>query len=78
MVDTAKLKGAIAENETTQEAVAKYLGIAPKTFYQKMKKRVFGSDEIEKMIELLHIQNPVPIFFAGTVTSKDTIDEAHT
>lgn len=75
MVDTAKLKGAIAENETTQEAVARYLGIAPKTFYLKMKRRVFGSDEIEKMIQLLHIENPVPIFFAGAVTSKDTMKQ---
>lgn len=29
-----------------------------------MKKGVFGSDEIDKMISLLKIQNPAEIFFA--------------
>ena len=64
MVDTNRLKGLIVENEKTQEEVARYIGITPKTFYSKMKKRVFGSDEIEKMIELLNIDDPSPIFFA--------------
>lgn len=64
MVDTNRLKGLIVENEKTQEEVARYIGITPKTFYSKMKKRVFGSDEIEKMIELLNIEDPTPIFFA--------------
>ena len=64
MVDTNRLKGIIVENEKTQEEVARYIGIAPKTFYSKMKKKVFGSDEIEKMIELLNIDDPAPIFFA--------------
>jgi DNA-binding NtrC family response regulator len=64
MVDTNKLKGIIVENEKTQEQVARYIGITPKTFYNKMTRKVFGSDEIEKMIEYLHIEDPVPIFFA--------------
>jgi len=64
MVDTNKLKGIIVENEKTQEQVARYIGITPKTFYNKMARKVFGSDEIEKMIEYLHIEDPVPIFFA--------------
>ena len=29
-----------------------------------MKKGVFGSDEIEKMIDYLNIEEPMPIFFA--------------
>ena len=37
-----------------------------------MKIGIFGSDEIDKMIELLEIKNPVPIFFAQCVTSKVT------
>lgn len=68
MVDTNKLRGIIVEKEKTQEEVAKAIGIAPKTFYLKMKKRVFGSDEIEKMIDLLDIEDPVSIFFAKEVT----------
>lgn len=64
MVDTNKLKGIIVENEKTQEQVARHLGITPKTFYNRMNRKVFGSDEIEKMIEYLNIEDPMPIFFA--------------
>lgn len=68
MVDTNKLKGLIVENGKTQGEVARYIGITPKTFYNRMAKKVFGSDEIEKMIEYLNIEDPVPIFFAKRVT----------
>lgn len=64
MVDTNRLKGVIVSNGLTQEDVAKYLGMATKTFYLRMKKGVFGSDEIEKMIEYLNIDDPMAIFFA--------------
>lgn len=64
MVDTNRLKGIIVMNGKTQEEVAKDIGITPKTFYSKMKKGVFGSDEIEKMVELLQIEDPTPVFFA--------------
>lgn len=64
MVDTNALRGVIAANGMSQQAVAKELGIAPKTFYSKMKKGVFGSNEMEAMISLLSIENPQEIFFA--------------
>ena len=68
MVNTNRLKGIIVQNEKTQEDVARYIGITPKTFYLKMKKGVFGSDEIDKMIEYLNIEDPASIFFARKVT----------
>ena len=74
MVDTLKLKGAIVQNGKTQEDVARYLGIVPKTFYLKMKKGIFDSNEMEKMIDLLKIDDPVSIFFAKEVTSQATED----
>lgn len=64
MIRTDKLKGIIVENGYSQNDVAKAIGITPKTFYDKMKKGVFGSDEIQKMIDMLHIEDPVSIFFA--------------
>ena len=64
MIDTNRLKAAIVLKGKTQEDVAKYLGISSKTFYLRMKKGVFGSDEIEKMVEYLDIEEPIPIFFA--------------
>lgn len=68
MVNTAELRGVIAKNGKTQSDVAKILNITPKTFYMRMKKGVFGSDEIQTMIDELHIENPMEIFFAKTVT----------
>lgn len=68
MLNTAELRGVIAKNGKTQTEVAKMLGITPKTFYAKMDKGVFGSDEIQIMIDELHIDNPMDIFFAKRVT----------
>lgn len=68
MIDTNKLKGQIVSKGMTQEEVAKEIGITPVGFYGKMKKGVFRSDEIEKMIDLLDIENPIEIFFAKEVT----------
>ena len=72
MIDTTTLKGIIVSNDLTQQDVAKHLGITPKTFYSKMKKGIFGSDEIEKMIELLNINNPCEIFFVKKVACRVT------
>lgn len=68
MINTNKLKGIIAERSTSQRQVANILGMTEKTFYSKMKKGVFDSDEIEQMIKYLQIQNPIEIFFADVVT----------
>lgn len=64
MIRTDKLRGIIAEKGYSQTDVAKEIGIAPKTFYEKMKNGVFGSDEIQSMIVMLEIEDPVSIFFA--------------
>lgn len=64
MIRTDKLTGLIAEKGYTKADVAKSIGITPKTFYSKMKKGVFGSNEIEVMVELLKIEDPNSIFFA--------------
>lgn len=68
MIDTDELRGIIAKNGKTQTDVAKMLNITPKTFYSRMKRGVFGSDEIQIMINELNINNPMEIFFATTVT----------
>ena len=64
MIKTNELRGIIVKNGYTQQDVAKMIGVVPKTFYDKMKKGVFGSDEIQIMIEKLNIENPEDIFFA--------------
>lgn len=68
MVDTNRLKSIFVLNGVTGEEVAKHLGMSSKTFYSRMKKGIFGSDEIEKMIDFLNIDEPMPVFFAKRVT----------
>lgn len=65
MIRTDKLRGIIAERGLSQKEVAAMIGITPKTFYEKMKNGVFGSDEIQVMIDQLQISDPVGIFFAA-------------
>lgn len=64
MIKTDELRGIIAKNKLSQSDVAAKIGVTPKTFYEKMKNGVFGSDEIQIMIDELHIDDPVAIFFA--------------
>lgn len=64
VVKTNELRGIIVKNDLTQTDVAKMIGVTPKTFYAKMKSGIFGSDEIQIMIDNLNIENPMDIFFA--------------
>lgn len=64
MILTDELRGIIAKRGRSQVDVARALSIAPKTFYEKMRKGVFLSNEIETMIDFLDIENPVAVFFA--------------
>jgi transcriptional regulator, fis family len=68
LIDTNELRGIIAKNGLSQSELARKLGMTPKTFYDKMKKGVFSSNEIEKMIVQLGIENPIAIFFVNNVT----------
>ena len=63
MIRTDILRGEIVKKGLSQAKMAEIIGITPKTFYEKMKKGVFGSDEIQIMIETLEIKDPMDIFF---------------
>ena len=67
MIDVNALKGIIVTKGLTQEDVANAINVKPDTFYRKMRRGVFKSDEIEKMIDYLGIADPVAIFFAKEV-----------
>ena len=45
----------MVENGYSAQMMAKELGITPQTFYSKMRKGIFDSDEMFKMISLLNI-----------------------
>lgn len=68
MILTDEIIGIMAKKRITQKRMAQIIGIAPKTFGLKLKKGVFGSDEIEIMIDTLEIENPERIFFAKEVS----------
>jgi hypothetical protein len=68
MIDTAALRGIIAEKGFSQRAIAQKLGMTDKTFYSKMNKKKFDSDEMNAMVRILEIKNPSEIFFARKVT----------
>lgn len=68
MIRTDELRGVISKRGLSQAKVARSLGITEKTFYAKMSKGVFDSDEISQMIKLLNIEDPVEIFFAESGT----------
>lgn len=68
MINVNELKACITRKGLTQADVAKYLEMSPKTFYTHIQKGVFGSDDIEKMIVLLDISDPVSVFFDSLVT----------
>jgi transcriptional regulator with XRE-family HTH domain len=72
MLNVPEFRAAMVRKGYTQKALAKILGMSEKTFYDRIKNKRFGSDEIEKLIKVLEISDPMPIFFSGIVTSKVT------
>lgn len=64
MIRTDKLKGIIVKKGFSQSEIAEKIGMSPRTFYGKMKNGVFGSVEIQLMVDILHIEDPTAIFFA--------------
>lgn len=68
MIDINGLKAAMVKKGLTQREVANKLGMSQRTFSARLAKGVFGSDEIEKLMNILDISNPVEIFFAKDVT----------
>lgn len=64
VVAVAKLRGIIAERGMSHKQVAQSMGISEKTFYNKMKKGVFGTDEAMALTDILQIENPSEIFLA--------------
>lgn len=68
MILVNELKGRITAKGYTQAEIAKKLKITPKTMTLKLKKGVFNSDEIQKMIDILEIEDPMKIFFVNKVS----------
>lgn len=70
MVNVSKLKGKIIERNTTQEALAKDIGIDKSTFYRKMKQNGnFSIQEVNLIVSSLGLSKDeaLSIFFSEIV-----------
>ena len=54
----------MVRNGFTHGRLAKELGLSSRSIWRKMKSGEFRRGELEKIIELLNLKNPVEIFFA--------------
>ena len=63
VVNVNLLKSYMVKAGYTQKMLAQNLGISEQTLTRKLKKRVFGTDEASKIVELLSIDNPQAVFF---------------
>lgn len=72
MLNVPEFKAAMVRKGYTQKALSEKLGISEKTFCERIKTKRFGTEEIEILIPLLEIENPMPIFFDGVVTCEVT------
>ena len=68
MINRNLLKSEIVKNGLTQAELCQKIGMAHSSFIRKMKNGVFTTDEAEKLINVLGIQNPVDVFFATKLT----------
>ena len=68
MIQVNKLKGEIVSCGLTQKDVAKSLSISERGFRYRLNKGVFNNNEIQIMIKLLKISDPIDIFFAERVS----------
>lgn len=64
MVNVSELRAELARKELTQKELAKLIGMTEQTLSRRMKAKVFGSDEIEKIVRVLELKDPIKIFFA--------------
>ena len=65
MFDKKKFKAQLALSGITAKELAQKLEIDESTFYRKVNEEGrFSRQEINTLIEILHISNPMEIFFA--------------
>ncbi len=75
MLNVPEFRAAMVRKGFTQKAIAEKLGISEKTLCERLKTKRFGTEEIEILIPLLEIHDPMAIFFDGIVTFKATPKE---
>lgn len=67
MVDCMKIKALMVEHKLSGKDVAKRMGLSDKTLYRKLNSGIFNTTEMNKLVEILNIEDPAKIFFASKV-----------
>ena len=69
MLNANKLRGKIAENNMSISEMSHILGIAPSTFYRKIKNNSFEIGEADKIVHVLSLsaKDANDIFFSQLV-----------
>lgn len=62
MLNVLEFKAAMVRKGFTQKSLAQHLGISEKTLCSRIKNKRFSTEEIEQLIPLLGINNPMQIF----------------
>lgn len=65
MVNIPELRACMARKGYNQKKLAKELGISEPTMIRRFKDKTFNYREIERIIQILDIQNPVEVFFGS-------------
>ena len=64
MIDTQALKQIIRAAGQTQKTTAAAIGMTQSAFYSRMKRGIFGTDDILKMADFLKMRNPAAVFYS--------------
>lgn len=67
MVLTNEIRGKMVARGFTQKQLAEKLEMSERTLANKLTKGVFTTTDVEKLIDILKIENPMEIFFAKKV-----------
>ena len=70
MVLTNEIKGKMVARGFTQKQLAEKLEMSERTLANKLTKGVFTTTDVEKLIDILKIENPMEIFFANKLTNS--------
>ena len=68
MLDVSALKAEMVRKGYTQARLSEEIGISSRTFSNKLKTGEFGNKEMEAIIDILDLKEPMSIFFAKQVT----------
>lgn len=76
MLNRNLLKAAMAARGYNQKRLCEAIKMPEPTFSRKLKRGVFGTDEVMSMCNVLGIEEPTPIFLAHEVTCEDAVKGA--